>query len=294
MPRFSSSLIPFLVLLLAVPLLAEMCDHGHGASFSFNYAQQGKDWPQLCSLGKNQSPINIDTQQSTCDSKLRFELNFAKGLRTFKTETNGYSLSVHDEVSSLVATTLEGSLFESTAHEFHFHSPSEHTLNNQYFDLELHIVHTSDNKANPTGPKHLSVIGILFKVDDNAKPHPFIDALDAQNTGKAVKVDIQSLLGSKLTSKLNYFSYEGSLTTPPCTEGVTWYVIEAPQTITSAQLKIFAQAKLGNLRGGSGNKNSRFVQPLNGRKVRKGGAICKAVKPDSIKFLVKKVKKMKK
>jgi len=285
MPHFSSILIPFLVLLLATPLLAEMCDHGHGASFAFNYARKGEDWPQLCSLGQNQSPINIDTQQSTCDSHLRFELNFAKGLRTFKTRTNGYSLSVHDEVSSLAATNLEGRLFESTAHEFHFHSPSEHTINNQYFDLELHIVHTADNMAIPGGPKHLSVIGILFKVDDRAKPHPFIDALDAQNTGKAVKVDIQSLLGSKLNSKLNYLSYEGSLTTPPCTEGVTWYVIEAPQTITSNQLRVLTHQRLGNLRGGAGNKNSRSVQPLNGRKIRKGGAVCKA---DSFKNLIKK------
>jgi carbonic anhydrase len=297
MPRFSANLIPFLVLFIATPLLAEMCDHGHGASFAFDYAQQGKDWPQLCSLGKKQSPINIDTKQSTCDSGLRFDLIFTQGLRTFTTETNGYSLSVHDEVSSLVATDVEGHLFQSTAHEFHFHSPSEHTINHQHFDLELHIVHTADTQA---GPKHLSVIGILFKVNDNAGPHPFIDALDAQNTGKAVKVDIQSLLGSKVNSKLNYFSYEGSLTTPPCTEGVTWYVVEAPQTITSAQLKIMTQAKLGNLRGGSGNKNSRIVQHLNGRKVRKGGAVCKPniiqnpKNLKAIKNMIKKVKKMKK
>jgi len=264
-PNFSI----FIFFILSSPIIAHICHDAHSC-ISFNYAQQGKDWTGICSHGKHQSPINIDTKHATCDSHLRLDLNFIQGLHVFNTTSNGYSLSVHDEVSSLTATDIEGHLFESTAHEFHFHSPSEHTLNGKQFDLELHIVHQANKEA------HHSVIAILFEVNDNAKPHPFIDVLDAKHTGNSVKCDIENFLGSKLASKNSFYSYEGSLTTPPCSESVTWYVIEAKQTITSDQLKVLTDRKLGNLRGGSGNQNSRVTQPLHGRKVKKGGRVCEA------------------
>ena len=117
---------------------------------------------------------------------------------------------------------------------FHFHAPSEHTVNDKHYDMELHIVHAT--KGLPR--KLRAVISVFFdrKAGGNAD-NPLLSALDFSKTTKDVSVamknvNVASFLGELDFSK--YWHYRGSLTTPPCTEGIEWTVLQEVQPISDA------------------------------------------------------------
>jgi carbonic anhydrase len=118
--------------------------------------------------------------------------------------------------------------------QFHFHSPSEHTIDGRHYDLEMHFYHETDDHL------HHSVISIFFdrKVGGNEE-NPFIKNLFTTPTGEhlsdkeswtPVGVHLEELLLKLDRTKL--FHYEGSLTVPPCTENVEWNIIDDPQPIS--------------------------------------------------------------
>ncbi|CAN6443516.1 unnamed protein product [Victoria cruziana] len=137
----------------------------------------------------------------------------------------------------------------------HWHSPSEHTINGTRYDLELHMVHESDQ-----GQK--SVVAILYRFGQHDEfLAMFMHAITTLGTSDEV-IGFTNPSDIKFGTK-KYYRYEGSLTTPPCTEGVIWNVIKKVRTASKSQ--IFA------LRGAVNKgfeKNSRPTQPLNGRTVR--------------------------
>ena len=121
----------------------------------------------------------------------------------------------------------DGSKSLFTPLQFHFHAPSEHTVNGKLYDMELHIVHYYKGQPSQLG----AVIGIFFdrKAGGNYA-NPLLSSLNFSNTteeGVQVpisNVNLASFLGGLDFSK--YWSYRGSLTTPPCTEGIKWTVLE--------------------------------------------------------------------
>ncbi|KAF8976908.1 hypothetical protein BGZ46_007850 [Entomortierella lignicola] len=165
--------------------------------------------------------------------------------------------------------TIKGKRYELT--NFHFHSPSEHRINNHFAEAELHLVHTSKQDG------ALAVIGVLLQVQETNNPFfDWIMALDKKvnlaekghgflvkdkTTGLAVpgkeqikykidKVDFSSLLKSTgdFTPR---WEYEGSLTTPPCTEGVAWNVVKKSVGLGIQQLDALVDLE---------DFNSRFLQ----------------------------------
>ena len=134
--------------------------------------------------------------------------------------------------------------------QFHFHSPSEHTIAGKSFPLEMHLVHqTSDGR--------LGVVGVLIREGAYNKAFEQIWSKLPAIKGKemahdSVMVNIEDLLPDNRTN----YRYDGSLTTPPCTEGVKWFVLETPVELSAAQIAAFRAVLTGN---------SRPVQPLNGR-----------------------------
>jgi carbonic anhydrase len=134
--------------------------------------------------------------------------------------------------------------------QFHYHAPSEHTIDGASFPAELHIVH-----RNAEGD--LAVVGILLQEGtENAAYQPFTSNLPAEKTDPkdaGVKINAMDLLPSLQTT----FRYSGSLTTPPCTEGVSWLLMTTPVALSARQLNALDSLFEGG--------NNRPVQPINDR-----------------------------
>ena len=258
----------FLILSYSLVSVINTCD--------FDYEDEGRSWNGTCAAGTAQSPVNIDTHHSVCDSSLMFDIFFNRGVQSISAVDNGFSLQIDHEISALYTLDINGDLLEYQAQQLHFHTPAEHTIDGKIFDLELHIVHKSlDHRVDYwTTNNEIAVLAVLFEVDNSAGPNSFIDALDAQNIGKLLNLDIQEILGSKLYSLGSYYTYYGSLTTPPCSESVLWYVISTPLKITRKQLETLMRREKRSHRYEDIRKNNRALQPLNGRTIRMGGSHC--------------------
>ena len=123
--------------------------------------------------------------------------------------------------------------------QFHFHAPSEHTFNGVEYAAEMHLVFKGR-----TYPNELAVIGILFEVDPRAKPNKFLESLKL-DTLKAPEGEVEGIntsfkdLYKGLRNHYKY-NYVGSLTTPPCTENVQWFVFAETVKIPQKQADILA------------------------------------------------------
>ena len=105
--------------------------------------------------------------------------------------------------------------------QFHFHSPSEHTFQGKHYPLELHIVHTL--ASGPPGYTHDKAVIAVFFDDVSDTESPFIASLNPEKPGEALPKPVD--LSELLKSTNNFYHYQGSLTTPPCSEVVNWYVL---------------------------------------------------------------------
>jgi carbonic anhydrase len=138
--------------------------------------------------------------------------------------------------------------------QFHFHTPSEHTINGMHYPMEMHLVHVSDSGE-------LAVFGVFFERGKHNKNFDDIvthlpDAPGEKKQAGHVTVDPDALL----PASRECFSYSGSLTTPPCSEGVSWFLAMNPVEMSTAQIEEFTS----RLR-----QNNRPPQALNSRKVSK-------------------------
>jgi carbonic anhydrase len=137
--------------------------------------------------------------------------------------------------------------------QFHFHHVGETQINGQQFDMELHLVH-QDKAAGRT-----AVVAILIK---SGNENPLLRQLWGRvpaDVGKEVEYKKMVFNAADfLPADRNYYIFDGSLTTPPCAEGVKWYVLKTPIEASPAQIADFAKLYPDNVRP---------VQPLNGRQI---------------------------
>jgi len=200
----------------------------------------------LCSTGLSQSPIDIITAQVD-DIDLE-ALRFAYGGTPLDIENNGHTIQVN--VSSDATLSIGESRFKLA--QFHFHGPSEHKIDGIHAPLEMHLVHHDDAGL-------LAVVGVLIEAGDanpelaKAWTHMPTEAGTSQ-TPAGVKIDLPGLLPGSTEG----YHYQGSLTTPPCTEGVRWVVLMEPIQASPAQIDAF---------GAVVPPNNRPTQMLNGRTV---------------------------
>jgi carbonic anhydrase len=210
-----------------------------------------KHWGELdpayaaCSNGHMQSPINIANARQADLPPLQFNYT-AVPLRIVD---NGHTIMVNYAPGS----TLTVGDKTYTLKQFHFHHPSEEHINGKRYDLVAHLVH-----ADVEG--HLAVVAILFRKDPT--PAPLLDTLwknRSPEKGKVVEDSSVSInVKDLLPPSAGYYTFAGSLTTPPCTEGVTWYVLKTPVDISTSQLDVFAKLYM---------HNNRPIQPTNHREV---------------------------
>ncbi len=231
------------------------------SSFAFassvNWSYKGHTGPKywgdlskkfiMCKIGKNQSPIDINKKDLTkaCLKPLKFDYTS----KAKYVVNNGHTIKVTMEDGSYLY--VDGKKFELK--QFHFHTPSENTINGKHFPMEAHLVHISKDGE-------IAVIGIMFKIGKENKALKKFQNLICKTVNK--KKPIKSTLTAMefLPKNKDYYRFDGSLTTPPCTEGVRWFIFKEPVTMSMEQLKIFSKIM---------GKNNRPVQPVNARKVLK-------------------------
>ena len=174
-----------------------------------------------------------------------------------KRKTHTLEIGLESGKLDITFPSGESLVFDSV--QFHAHAPSEHTVDGEFHDLEIHFVHT-----HPDGDK-FAVIGVFFDVGQYE--NPFIAQLgfelaeEEENTIGAV--DVATFLEEIDTE--NYWHYDGSFTTPPCTEGVKFFVMKEVQSISQDQLDAFHSYSWGNGDFENGEGNNRRTQPLNDR-----------------------------
>uniref|UniRef100_A0A4W5LY83 Carbonic anhydrase n=1 Tax=Hucho hucho TaxID=62062 RepID=A0A4W5LY83_9TELE len=233
--------------------------------------------------GPRQSPIDIIPGQTSYDSTLKpLKLKYDPSNST-DILNNGHSFQV-GFVDDIDSSTLTGGPITGTYRlkQFHFHwgasddRGSEHTVNGIKFPCELHLVHWNTKYPSfgeaASEPDGLAVVGVFLKIGAaNPRLQKVLDALGAiKSKGKQTtfsNFDAKTLL----PSSLDYWTYDGSLTTPPLLESVTWIVLKEPISVSPTQMGKFRSLMFS----GDGEApccmqdNYRPPQPLKGRKVRR-------------------------
>lgn len=197
----------------------------------------------LCSLGEHQSPINLVDPTPAAVAAVTF--NYRPTMLSI--ENNGHAV----QVSSTNDNWIEVGDDSYGLVQFHFHTPSEHTVVGKRFDMEIHLVH-----GNEAGEP--AVVGVLVQ---RGNGNPLLELLAEHIPDRGQQRTLQQTVinaADLLPAERRSFRYEGSLTTPPCSEGVRWFVFETPIEASDAQLAAF-EAALG--------ANNRPVQPLNDREL---------------------------
>jgi carbonic anhydrase len=222
-----------------------------------HWAYEGAGGPQAwaklkpeygqCASGKRQSPIHIE--ESAALQGPAETLGFEYRPSTASVVNNGHTIQVDVEGDNFLV--VRGSRYKLL--QFHFHHPAEEKINFKGFAMVAHLVHRNDQGQ-------LAVVAVLL---DPGAANPFIDKvwtympLEVNDRVRTPPgwIDLAALL----PQDQRYYQFMGSLTTPPCSEGVLWMVLKQPVAASADQLKLFAQLF---------PNNARPVQALNGRIVR--------------------------
>jgi carbonic anhydrase len=198
---------------------------------------------QVCSIGSQQSPIDIGSTVSA--NLFPIEVHWADTADTIV--NNGHTIQLNMAEGSTLK--LGGATFNLV--QFHFHRPSEHMIDGKSFPMEVHFVH---RMASGT----LGVVGVLMQAGAANPAFAKIVATMPQSEGPAVKADAAINPNALLPAKLGYYRYEGSLTTPPCSEVVDWMVLTDPITVGAEDIAAFAKLYPMNARPVQ-KDNRRFV-----------------------------------
>lgn len=206
--------------------------------------------------GFEQSPINII---STADEKGKHQISLYFKDEVNKIENLGHTVQLDFAEGSTIVQDDTTFAFK----QCHFHTPSEHLIDGMTYPMEMHIVNLMPNDDKNATPQYL-VVGVLFKVGkENKFIADFLDAIPKEEHEtaplKAGKVKLADLFGNVPEELFgNYYNYRGSLTTPPYTESVRWYVSKHIFEASAEQIEAINKIE-GN--------NARHVQAMYGRKV---------------------------
>jgi len=198
-----------------------------------------------CKTGREQSPIDIrgGTKSDLPAIEFRYQPT------PLHIINNGHTIQVNYSPGSFI--TVAGKQYELK--QFHFHHPSEEEINGKAFAMVAHLVH-ADAGGN------LAVVAVLLEPGSASQVIEAIWSHIPQDAGPEQKYDqVKINIADLLPADHGYYTFPGSLTTPPCSENVTWFVLKNPQAISKGQAEAFGKIYA---------HNARPVQPLHDRKVR--------------------------
>lgn len=235
--------------LLSLSLCSSEQEAHHPSHWSYEGATGPDHWGDLspdyakCKTGSEQSPINITS--SVASDLPAIEFHYTES--ALKIINNGHTVQVNSDGRS--SMTVGGKQYKLL--QFHFHHPSEEQMNGKSHDMVIHLVHQD-------AEEHKAVIAVL--VDQGASnsalktifSHLPRDSEGEVTTGAAINP------ADLLPKATSYYTFPGSLTTPPCSQGVTWFVLKQPVTVSQDELEQFVRLY---------PHNARSVQPLHQRTV---------------------------
>ena len=226
---------------------------GHASHWAYEGEGGPEHWGDLkaeyraCGAGRQQSPIDVDNAGPARMTPISFHYKVS----VIELVNNGHTVQANYGKGSYI--TVANERFDLL--QFHFHTPSEHKVAGRSFPMEIHFVH-----RNARG--RLAVVGVLIAAGEaSLAAREIWDRLPAAAHSKSS--DAHALINARdlMPSEGKYFRYSGSLTTPPCSEQVDWYVLQQPMT--------FSIEQIGRIRGIMGI-NARPVQARNGRYLLQG------------------------
>lgn len=234
--------------LLAVQLISTSSFAEEEKHWSYSGADGPEHWDELnadwrmCGSGRNQSPIDL---RETIDADLPELILDWTNPGITDSVNNGHAIQANTKPGNY--TTIAGHRYQIL--QFHFHSPSEHLIAGQSYPMEVHLVH-SDEDGN------LAVIGVMFEIGER---NALLDQIPSFRSPDQPPPDGPVDFNQLISSRTEYFSYNGSLTTPPCSEGVKWTILKTPITASADQIDRFVDT--------FDNATNRPVQPANARTI---------------------------
>ncbi len=209
-----------------------------------HWAEFGTD--NASCAGKNQSPIDL---ANFIEAELP-AIDFAYEPGGSAVVNNGHAIQVnYDAGSSISVDSTDFAL-----KQFHFHAPSENHINGKSFPVEAHFVHSDANG-------NLAVVALMFEQGDSNATLEKVWSHMPEKEGDTQALAPALAAKDLMPSDRDYFRYEGSLTTPPCSEGVRWLVLKKPVSASAEQIALLVKTL--------GRANNRPVQPAGARVVLK-------------------------
>ncbi|SFZ97990.1 Carbonic anhydrase [hydrothermal vent metagenome] len=211
--------------------VASASEHEKHWDYSKNGPAHWGEFSKTCAKGQAQSPINVVPGKSVkLDAKYTLKLN-EDAHTTAKVIDNGHSIKVTPKDGGTI--NVNGETFKLL--QFHFHGKSEHTVDGKRYDMVAHLVHQNEKT------KQLAVIAVFF---EEGKNNPLLDNV-LSGIDKEIRIDPADILP---TDTEHYFHYVGSLTTPPCSENVQWYLLKKPVEASKDQISSFRKYYVDNER----------------------------------------------
>ena len=233
--------------ILALSSSADDADPDWGYGGAANPSKWGELTPEFefCELGRDQSPVDVNIVEEGESTEIEF--NYQPSEVKVTDNNNSHTIEVGFAPGNTIA--INGEEYELL--QFHFHTPSEHSIEEEFSAMELHLVH--QNQAG-----ELAVIGVMMNEGDEnpiiAKVWDAIPQGTKAAKGNTITLDVAELLPEDTT----FVSYQGSLTIPPCSEQVSWNLMLEPIELSAEQITTFESIY---------SYNARPVQPLNGRQI---------------------------
>ncbi len=225
---------------------------GHDVHWAYGGDTGPDSWGMLkpdfktCMLGKRQSPIDIRDGIRVQLEPIQFDYRATP----FKVIDNGHTVQVNLEPGNSI--TVLGRRYDLV--QFHFHRPSEERINGRQFDMVAHLVHKNSEGK-------LAVVAVLM---DQGTAHPMVqlvwNSLPLEK-GMEQPSPVMMDMNLMLPEQRQYYTYMGSLTTPPCSEGVLWMVMKQPANLSRDQINVFARMY---------PMNARPIQSAAGRMIKDG------------------------
>lgn len=219
-----------LSVLLSAIMVSSTAYAGANAHWSYSGQEGPAHWGDLdpdysvCASGKNQSPINLT---DFVEAELK-PIQFSYRAGGNEVVNNGHAVQVNYAPGSKIL--FNGHEFELK--QFHFHSPSENRIDGKSYPMEAHFVH-ADKDGN------LAVVAVLLKEGAANKELAKAWAHMPEQAGHEVQLSSNVSAENILPVSRDYYRYNGSLTTPPCSEGVVWLVMKDAVSISKAQIEKF-------------------------------------------------------
>jgi len=240
------------IIFYAVVLAAAGAAQEHHPEHTWDYGESRgpSHWGDLksefapCKNGHRQSPIDIRNPQKADLPPIQFDYKPSP----LHIVDNGHTVMINYGSGSFITVGENRYALK----QFHFHRPSEETINGKGYEMAVHLVHADQEGK-------LAVVAVLLqKGEDNPLVHELWNDLPTEKEKEEDRDNIQIDVAGLLPAERGYYTYQGSLTTPPCSEDVTWFVLKHPLTVSAAEIQQFSKLY---------RHDARPTQPLYGRVV---------------------------